>query len=85
MRRHHSLCNDGSFVATKGKGCQMALAVSCCYCHFDWVMALLMFGSSPTLTAMFASCVIIRATKGRVSHSEAEEAYTRSSGLFRYE
>ena len=37
-------------------------------------MALLMFGTSPTPTAMFASCVIIRATKGRISHSEAEEA-----------
>ena len=74
MRRHHSLCNDGSFVATEGKACQMALAVSCCYCQSVWLMALLMFGSSPTPTAMFASCVIIRGTKGRVSHSEAEEA-----------
>ena len=81
MRRHHSLCNDGSFIVTKGKGCQMALAVSCCYCQFDWLMALLIFGSSPTPTALFASCVIIRATKGRVSHSEAEEACKESIPL----
>ena len=74
MTRHHSLCNDGSIVATEGKACQMALAVSFCYCQFDWLMALLMSGSSPTPTAMFASCVIIRTTKGCVSHFEAEEA-----------
>ena len=74
MRRHHSLCNDGSFVATEGKACQMALAVSCCYWLFDWLMALLKFGTSPTPTAMFASCMIFRATKGCVSHSETKEA-----------
>ena len=74
MRRHHSLRNDGSFVAAEEKACQMALAISCCYCQFDWLKALLMFGISSTPTAMFASCVIIRATKGCVSHSKTEEA-----------
>ena len=74
MRRHHSLCNDGSFVVAEEKACKMDLAISCCYCQFDWRMALLIFGSSPTPIALFASCVIIRATKDRVSHSEAEEA-----------
>ena len=44
-------------------------------------MALLMFGSSPTPTALYASCVIFRATKGRVSHSEAEEACKESIPL----
>ena len=74
MMIHHSLRNDGSFVVAEEKACQMDLEFSCCYCQFDWLMALLMFGSSPTPTALFASCVIIRATKGCVSHSEAEEA-----------
>ena len=67
MRGHHSLRKDRYFVASEGIACQTALAISSCYCHFDWLVALLMFGTSPTPTAMFASCVIIRATKGRGS------------------
>ena len=72
MRIHHSLCKDGSFVASERIACHMALAVSYCNYLFNWLMALLMFGIFPTRTAMFAFRVIIRATKGRVSHSEAE-------------